>query len=63
MCKVVSRFMLGPGLIDEGETAQQAALRELHEETGFIADEILQVSPIVVADPGKYSFVPVFAVG
>ncbi|KAF8906015.1 NUDIX hydrolase domain-like protein [Gymnopilus junonius] len=40
------------GLIDEGETAQQAALRELHEETGFMAHKVLQVSPVVVSDPG-----------
>lgn len=27
------------GLIDEGETPEQAARRELEEETGYVADE------------------------
>lgn len=43
---------LPAGLIDEGETAEQAAIRELHEETGYKAQEILQVSPVIVSDPG-----------
>ncbi|KIM49313.1 hypothetical protein M413DRAFT_61112 [Hebeloma cylindrosporum] len=43
---------LPAGLIDEGETAEQAAIRELHEETGYEAGEILQVSPVIVSDPG-----------
>jgi 8-oxo-dGTP pyrophosphatase MutT (NUDIX family) len=29
---------LPAGVIDEGETAEQAAIRELREETGFVAD-------------------------
>jgi len=40
------------GLIDEGETAEQAAIRELREETGYKADSILDISPVIVADPG-----------
>ncbi|KAH8879336.1 hypothetical protein GQ53DRAFT_756065 [Thozetella sp. PMI_491] len=39
------------GLIDEGETAEQAAIRELKEETGYVG-EILEVSPIMFNDPG-----------
>ena len=42
-----------PGLIDEGETAEQAAFRELEEETGFKANSVLQMSPVVVSDPGQ----------
>ncbi|CAA7267954.1 unnamed protein product [Cyclocybe aegerita] len=40
------------GLIDESETAEQAAIRELHEETGYKATRTLQISPVVVSDPG-----------
>jgi len=39
------------GLIDKGETAGDAGLRELMEETGYTGT-IKQVSPIVVADSG-----------
>ena len=41
-----------PGLIDEGETPEQAAFRELEEETGFKATEVVDSSPIIVSDPG-----------
>lgn len=34
------------GLIDEGETAEQAAIRELKEETGYVA-EVLETSPVM----------------
>jgi ADP-ribose pyrophosphatase len=40
------------GLIDEGETVEQAAIRELREETGYEVDSVLDVSSVVVADPG-----------
>ncbi|KAH9925323.1 NUDIX hydrolase domain-like protein [Fomitopsis serialis] len=33
------------GLIDEGETAEEAAIRELQEETGFKASKVLDSSP------------------
>jgi 8-oxo-dGTP pyrophosphatase MutT (NUDIX family) len=37
-------FALVSGLVDENETLEAAALRELKEETGYIAD-IKHVSP------------------
>ena len=42
------------GLIDQGETAAQAAIRELKEETGY-AGKVVSVSPAVAADPGMTS--------
>jgi len=39
-------------LIDEGETAEKTAFRELEEETGFKANKVLQISPVIVSDPG-----------
>ncbi|THH09227.1 hypothetical protein EW145_g2181 [Phellinidium pouzarii] len=46
---------LPAGLIDENETPEQAAIRELEEETGFKADEVIESSPVVVCDPGMTS--------
>ncbi|KAH7877784.1 NUDIX hydrolase domain-like protein [Lentinula edodes] len=43
---------LPAGLIDEGETPEQAAIRELEEETGYKADSVIESSPILVSDPG-----------
>ncbi|KAF9456499.1 NUDIX hydrolase domain-like protein [Collybia nuda] len=43
---------MGKGLVDEKETPEQAAIRELEEETGFTADKVLQVSSTTVSDPG-----------
>ncbi|TFK73470.1 hypothetical protein BDN72DRAFT_814399 [Pluteus cervinus] len=43
---------LPAGLIDAGETPENAAIRELKEETGFVADRVIQSSPVVVSDPG-----------
>jgi ADP-ribose pyrophosphatase len=37
---------LPAGLVDECETAEQAAIRELKEETGYVA-EVLETSPIM----------------
>ncbi|KAG6845040.1 hypothetical protein H0H87_001377 [Tephrocybe sp. NHM501043] len=43
---------LPAGLIDDGETPEQAAYRELEEETGFTADSVIESSPVIVSDPG-----------
>ncbi|KAJ8261777.1 hypothetical protein GJAV_G00158290 [Gymnothorax javanicus] len=39
------------GLIDENETAEAAALRELKEETGYLG-EVVAVTPVTCLDPG-----------
>lgn len=42
------------GLIDAEETAEQAAVRELYEETGY-RGKVISSSPAVAADPGMTS--------
>ncbi|KAK3295323.1 NUDIX hydrolase domain-like protein [Chaetomium fimeti] len=42
------------GLVDEGETAERAAVREFREETGYDC-EVVSVSPVQAADPGLSS--------
>lgn len=43
--------LLCSGLIDEGENAEAAALRELKEETGY-KGEVVGVTPVTCLDPG-----------
>ncbi|EJU01781.1 hypothetical protein DACRYDRAFT_116230 [Dacryopinax primogenitus] len=40
------------GLIDGDETAEEAAIRELREETGYQAQEVVDSSPLMWCDPG-----------
>ena len=42
------------GLIDKGETPEQAAVREFKEETGYECT-VKRVSPVQAADPGMSS--------
>ncbi|KAK9837295.1 hypothetical protein WJX81_004372 [Elliptochloris bilobata] len=49
------------GLIDAGESAAQAALRELSEETGY-SGSVLEVSPVCYSDPGMSNTNMQFAV-
>lgn len=39
------------GLVDEGETAEEAAVRELKEETGYVG-KVSESSPVMFNDPG-----------
>jgi len=41
------------GLIDEAESAEDAAFRELTEETGYRAESIVESSPVLASDPGS----------
>lgn len=39
------------GLIDDAETPEEAAVRELKEETGY-EGKVISMSPTIVSDPG-----------
>lgn len=43
------------GLVDPRELTATAALRELHEETGFVATQVAHRSPLIHTDPGMCS--------
>ncbi|KAG8988682.1 hypothetical protein FRB94_002990 [Tulasnella sp. JGI-2019a] len=40
------------GLVDANESPEKAAIRELEEETGYKASDVVESSPILVGDPG-----------
>lgn len=52
---------LPAGLIDEGESPEQAAVRELYEETGYGGDDfegrvkVTELGSTIVSDPGEPS--------
>ena len=43
---------LPAGLIDPRETIESTAFRELEEETGYKADKVIEISNLMVCDPG-----------
>lgn len=45
-------YGLPAGLIDEGETVEDAVRRELEEETGLTVTEIMDISPAVLSSVG-----------
>lgn len=61
LCKsfspVAFLYLYRAGLIDEGESAEEAAIRELKEETGYEDSRgskltVVDVSGVIVSDPG-----------
>jgi ADP-ribose pyrophosphatase len=43
---------LPAGLVDKNESPEDAAVRELYEETGYVATRVIKSSPVIVSDPG-----------
>ena len=46
-------WQLAAGLIDPNESVESSAMRELKEETGYVAEKILRVSKRVAAAPAE----------
>lgn len=46
---------LPAGLIDANESPEQAAVREMKEETGYTVTKVISTSPLVCSDPGMTS--------
>jgi ADP-ribose pyrophosphatase len=51
---------LPAGLIDDGETPEETAIRELREETGYKAEAkgVIDSSAVLANDPGLSPFFP-----
>lgn len=47
---------LPAGLIDPKDTIESAAFRELEEETGYTAESVMDISELMVCDPGRHYF-------
>jgi ADP-ribose pyrophosphatase len=43
---------LPAGLVDPNETIESTAFRELEEETGYKADKVIEISNLMMCDPG-----------
>jgi ADP-ribose pyrophosphatase len=41
-------------LVDKGESLESAAMRELEEETGYKAEGVIEISHLMVCDPGTF---------
>lgn len=49
------KFFLILGLVDDKEAPEQAAIRELEEETGFKSDRVIELTPLLANDPGLFA--------
>ena len=44
-------YVVPGGTIEKDETLEQTTIRELKEETGYVADKVVKVSPILDMNP------------